>query len=143
MSNEPLSHHRAIEDLLVKYATALDNRQYELLSEVFVEEAVAVYVGVGECQGLHSIVELVSSVLVQCAVTQHLLGNFRIAINGNEATAQCYLQAIHTGQGAFANALYTVWGEYSDRLVLTDRGWRIQHRELRTLHAAGDIGLVL
>lgn len=143
MTNEQLTQHRAIEDLLVKYATALDSRQYDLLSEVFVDDAVAVYVGVAECDGLQNIVKLVSSVLVQCAVTQHLLGNFRIAINGNEATAQCYLQAIHTGQGDYANALHTVWGEYSDKLVLTDRGWRIQHRELRTLHAAGDIGLVL
>jgi 3-phenylpropionate/cinnamic acid dioxygenase small subunit len=133
----------AIHDVLVAYATALDSKQYDQLSDVFLEDATAHYVGVGDCHGLSQIVTLVSSVLDQCAGTQHLLGNFRIQVNGSEATAQCYLQAIHVGKGDFAESMMTVWGEYSDKLVLTANGWRIAHRELRSIHGQGDIGLVV
>lgn len=135
------SHYRDIEQVLINYAVALDRRQYALLSEVFTGDAVALYVGLRECHGLTSIVEMISSVLCQCTATQHMLSNFRIDIHGGEASAECYLQAIHTGRGEFSDAIYTYWGEYKDKLVLTDAGWRICHRELRPIHAMGNIGL--
>jgi ketosteroid isomerase-like protein len=133
----------AIEAVLVRYATALDSRDYAQLDQVFLPDATARYVGVEFCRGRDQIVSFVSTVLQQCSVTQHLLGNFRIEIAGDTATAKCYLQAIHTGKGEFSEALHTVWGEYSDQLQRTESGWLIRHRELKTLHATGDIGIVL
>jgi len=132
---------REIEAVLLRYASALDTKEYERLKEVFIPEATASYPGVGECKNLDSIIDLVSGVLDRCGPTQHLLGNFRIDIQGREATASCYLQAIHVGLGEYADQLLTVWGEYRDRLVKTEAGWRIKHRELPVIHAQGDIGL--
>ena len=132
---------RDIETVLLRYASALDNKQYDRLREVFIPEATANYVGLAECKGLDSIIELVSGVLDRCGPTQHLLGNVQADVHGNEATATCYLQAIHVGLGEYADQLHTVWGEYRDRLVKTEAGWRISHRELAVIHAQGDIGL--
>jgi len=133
--------HREIEAVLNRYASALDDKQYARLSEVFTPEATAHYVGLAECNGLQSIIELISGVLDRCGPTQHLLGNVRIELNGDKATARCYLQAIHVGLGDYADQLHTVWGEYRDRLVKTADGWRIAYRELAVIHAQGDIGL--
>jgi len=133
--------HQEIEAVLNRYAAALDQKQYGRLTEVFTPEAVAHYVGLTECRGVDSIIGLVSGVLDQCGNTQHLLGNVQIDVQGDEATASCYLQAIHVGLGDYSDQLFIVWGEYRDRLVRTGAGWRISHRELTTLHAQGDIGL--
>ena len=133
--------HREIEAVLCRYAAALDQKQYDRLNEVFVPEAVANYVGLTECNGIDSIIGLVSGVLDQCGNTQHLLGNIQIDVRGDEAAASCYLQAIHVGLGEYSDQLFIVWGEYKDRLVRTSDGWRISYRELTTIHAQGDIGL--
>ena len=109
--------------------------------EVFTAGAIANYVGLAECKGLDSIRQLISGVLDRCGTTQHLLGNVQIDLKGAEATSSCYLQAIHLGLGDYAQQVYTVWGEYRDRLVKTADGWRISYRELEVLHAQGDIGL--
>ena len=130
-----------IEAVLCRYARLLDTKQYARLNEVFVPEATANYVGLTECEGLESIVNLIAGVLDQCGATQHLLGNVQVEVRGDQASARCYLQAIHVGLGDFSDQVFTVWGEYRDRLLKTPAGWRINHRELTTLHAQGDIGL--
>jgi len=133
--------YREIEAVLNRYASSLDKKKYARLSEVFTPEATANYIGLAECKGLDSIIKLVSGVLDQCGHTQHLLGNIQIDVQGERATASCYLQAIHVGLGDYANQLYTVWGEYRDQLVKTAAGWRISYRELAVIHAQGNIGL--
>lgn len=136
-----IEQKESIKDILILYATALDSKQYEQLKDVFVPDATAIYSSVGECSGLESIQALVSGVLNQCSVTQHILTNFQINVSGNQAQAKCYLQAIHLGKGVYSNELLTIWGEYSDELILTNAGWRITHRQLNGLHSQGDIGL--
>jgi len=132
---------RNIEAVVFRYATLLDTKRYSQLTEVFTPEATANYIGMAECKGVEAIIGLVSGVLDRCGNTQHLLGNVQIDVQGDQATASCYLQAIHVGVGDYSDRLLTVWGEYRDRLVRTAAGWRIAYRELTTLHAQGDIGL--
>mgnify|MGYP003700406985 CR=1 FL=1 len=130
-----------IEKVLNRYATALDSRNWSELAEVFAPDATANYQGIGLCNGLGEIVELVKSVLGQCGPTQHLLGNVDVQVNGSEAQARCYLQAIHVGIGDYEGQILTVWGEYRDELRRTPAGWRIVYRELAGIHTEGDIGL--
>lgn len=130
-----------IEAVLIRYAQSLDTKKYARLTEVFTPDATAHYVGMAECNGVESIISLVSGVLDRCGNTQHLLGNVRIDVQGDKATASCYLQAIHAGLGDYSDRLLIIWGEYRDQMVRTPAGWRIGYRELTTLHAQGDIGL--
>jgi len=129
-----------IEDLLNRYATALDARDWAALDEVFAPDATAHFQGVGICEDRDAIVDVIRSVLGQCGPTQHLLTNMRIEINGQEAQAKTYLQAIHAGLGKYTGEKMTVWGEYRDTLKRTPQGWRIVRRELAGIHAEGDIG---
>lgn len=138
---ETLLDHARITDVLNRYASALDQRHWSALDQVFTADAIAHYEGLGEFHGLAAITELVSSVLLRCAASQHLLGNISISVEGDSARAHCYLQGIHTGLGSYEGACYTVWGEYRDQLVRGPQGWRIVHRTLSGIHAQGDIGL--
>lgn len=142
-TNEPqnFADHLEIQSVINLYASALDKQQWSALEGVFTEDAVADFVGIGACEGRQAITDLVTSVLTQCAATQHLLGNISIQVSGDRATATCYLSAMHAGLGDYASDIFTVWGEYADQLIRTSEGWRIVHRTLTTMHATGDIGL--
>ena len=142
-TNEPqnFADHLEIQSVINLYASALDKQQWSALEGVFTEDAVADFVGIGACEGRQAIIDLVTSVLTQCAATQHLLGNISIQVSGDRATATCYLSAMHAGLGDHASDIFTVWGEYADQLIRTSEGWRIAHRTLTTMHATGDIGL--
>lgn len=137
---QTLLDEAAIERVLVRYATALDERDFDVLDTVFLPEATAHYQTIGHFHDRASILTLLRGALGRCGKTQHLLGNYRIAIDGDHATAACYLQAVHAGLGAYAAQTMTLWGEYRDRLVRRPEGWRIAHRELIIFQVAGDIG---
>lgn len=141
LTMETLLEEAKIERIINLYASALDNRDWQALEQVFTPDAVCNYGEVGVFEGRDAIQGLVQHVLGQCGPTQHLLGNVSIRVNGSEAEAHCYLQAIHPGLGDYEGQLLTVWGEYRDKLKRTADGWRITHRELASIHSEGDIGL--
>lgn len=132
-----------ITRVLNLYAASLDAHDWPALDQVFAEGAVADFQGIGRFDGRAAIVELIRSVLSQAGATQHLLGNFRISVNGDRAHAKSYLQAIQAGKDSFAGSKMTVWGEYRDTLERTASGWRIVYRELAGIHAEGDIGIAI
>ena len=91
------SDHLEIQSVLNLYASAIDKRHWSQLEQVFTPDAVANFIGIGQFEGRQAITDLISSVLCQCAATQHLLGNYEIQVNGDEAHTTCYLSAMHAG----------------------------------------------
>ncbi|MCL2346523.1 MAG: nuclear transport factor 2 family protein [Desulfobulbus sp.] len=138
---ETLLEERKIERVLIAYGTALDQRDWAALDDVLAPDATAHYKSLGHFASRAEMVSMFKEFLARCGTTQHMFSNMRIHVEGKKATAACYLQAIHVGLGKYQEQIWTVWGEYRDRLELRPEGWRIVHRELAVLHAAGDIGL--
>jgi ketosteroid isomerase-like protein len=141
-SSDAASDYDQIRAVMVLYAKSLDRRDYAGLKNVFTADAVGNYGAVGTHKGAAAISSFIESVLSQCGATQHLLGSMDIQVTGDHATASTYLQAIHIGKKpGFEGKRLTVWGEYRDKLVRTPVGWRIEYRELLTIHSEGDIGI--
>jgi 3-phenylpropionate/cinnamic acid dioxygenase small subunit len=136
---DKLLDERRIEQVLIRYALALDEKDWAGLDDVFVADTTAHYEGIGDFDSRDGIRDMVRGAIEGFRLTQHLLGNFRIAVDGDKAAAKCYLQAIHLRPESAA-AMLTVWGEYSDRLERRPEGWRIVHRDLAIFHVAGDLG---
>lgn len=130
-----------IRDVVNRYAYALDRKDWDDLHHVFAADASVEFKGIGRFQGIAEIIKIVESALDFALATQHLIGNVSIKIDGNTASSECYLQALHVGKGDFAGKTMTVWGKYTDRLERRPEGWRIVHRELTGIHAEGDIGM--
>lgn len=140
---QALTTQQEIESVLLRYATALDERNWPDLANVFTPDAVADYQKIGRFEGLESVTGIVSDFLGKCGPTQHMITNVRIDVDDDHAKSRCYLQAIHAGKGSHATQTMTVWGEYSDRLQRRPEGWRIEYRTLVIKHVVGDIGVAL
>jgi len=117
----------AIVDLLSRYATALDHRDWALLDQFFTADAEGRYGG-RSLVGCEAVQRMIRGMLDGCGPTQHLLGNFRIELAGDEARSVCSIRAFHAGIGAAAGQTYEVFGEYRDALVRMPEGWRVARR---------------
>src|SRR3954465_1984668 len=89
---------RAIAAVLRTYARACDQRRWDLFEEVFTPDAVTEAGGV-RLEGRQARIDSIRSNLGGCGPTQHLLGNQRIDVDGDEATSSVYVRALHVGAG--------------------------------------------
>lgn len=127
----------AVEAVLIDYALACDRRDWPMLDDVFLTDVTADFAGEYRTTGREQLVSMIRSMLGGCGPTQHMLGNFRIEVSGDTASAACYIRAVHAGSGPRSDLTYEIWGEYRDRLVRTDKGWRIADRELEVFRETG------
>ena len=131
-----------IGELLARYSTALDSRQWDLLGEVFLADAACDYGSLGSPQGLAEITGLIRGTIGDLDATQHLVGNVVVTVDGDAATADCYLISQHIRRDTPGGDHYLLGGRYSDRLVRTPAGWRIAHRTLHRMWASGNRDVV-
>ena len=127
-----------IFDLAVRYCTAIDTRDWELLGRCFDLDAVVVYPGFEPLVGVPALTEFLAGILGPLDVTQHIATNFAIEIDGDRAKLTSYLHAQHVRAAAAGGALYIVAGTYRDELDRGPAGWRITRRELTTTWTDGN-----
>jgi ketosteroid isomerase-like protein len=138
-----LEDRLAITDVLYQYGTALDGRDWDVLRDCFTDDAVCDYLEFGGVnEGKDVIVALCSGVLSGLDASQHLVGNPRVVLDGDRATASCYFQAQHMLTSPGGGNTYLVGGRYDDRLRRTDDGWKIEHRTLHCTWQDGNAGVV-
>jgi ketosteroid isomerase-like protein len=139
---QALLDERDIVAVCVRYATALDTKDWALLRTCFTPDAVTDYGEHGGCNGYEEIETLVRAAIGRMARTQHLLGNFAVTVDGDEARAECYLQAQHVRPEVEGGPNFIIAGRYLDKLVRTTEGWRIAHRTLETWWTEGNAAVV-
>ena len=114
--------------VLDRYAEALDQRRWELLDRVFAPDLEFDF-GEWVTRSRADAVAAIRSYLDGCGPTQHLLGNYRIEIDGDRATSAVYVRAFHLGVGGAEGQVYEMGGEYRDELRRTPEGWRSVKRK--------------
>jgi len=121
---------RAVEQVAVAYAYAIDQRDWEALKEVFLPDATADLATPDTLVGVEEITERIRRALEPLDASQHLVGSHQVRITGDTATHRCYVQAQHVRRAADPTPNFIVAGRYEDELVRTPDGWRIAHRRL-------------
>lgn len=131
---------REIIDLAVKYAIAVDERDWTSFRECFTADASGDYsVHVPTYEAL----EENARRLMPVTVTHHAVTNFRLSVDGDRATLRCHLVAFHYREGALGGDTFTIRGAYHDRLVRTpEGGWRISYRRLDRWHLEGNPAVI-
>src|SRR3954447_14741039 len=114
-----------IVDVVNRYTTALDSRDWDMLANTFTPDGSADFeglAGVGTLETPQAVVDLCSGALQNLTATQHLQGNYVVELNGDTATAVCNLQANHFADGRPGGTNFVVWATDRDELVGTAQG---------------------
>jgi 3-phenylpropionate/cinnamic acid dioxygenase small subunit len=122
------SDNDLITDVLVRYATGIDTKDWTLFRTCFTDDVQADYgEGVGSWTDVDAITEYMTAMHADMVDTKHRLTNFVIDVDGDSATASTYVHAVLVVTHD-PLTWYEPVGRYEDRLVRTPEGWRISHR---------------
>jgi ketosteroid isomerase-like protein len=126
-----LQDRAAIHDLVMRYARAVDRRDFPGVAACFTPDAE--YDGQLSRAGVADALARLETALARWDVTQHLMANQLIELQGDRASCETYALAAHVrGAGATRQEL-TVAVVYEDQLVRIGAGWLICKRVARTL----------
>ena len=123
-----------MDDLLTRYASAIDRRDWALLDTVFTADAHLDYRTAGGLEGDYPEVrKWLADVLPIFDVTQHLVVNREFEGGDDGARARSCFLNVNRLKVEGEPWQFTVGGQYHDRLVRTADGWRIADRIEYTL----------
>lgn len=115
-----------ISDVLTRYATGIDRRDWPLFRTAFTEDCVLDYGEIGTWQGVAAVTEFMDQSHAMAGHTMHRLTNMAITVTGDTATARTYVDGLilAADNASGVNAI----GFYDDELSRTVDGWRIARR---------------
>lgn len=125
-----LTDEQEIRDLARHYCTAVDRRDWRLLSDLFVPDATVAVPQAPLMNGNDEIVSRYRRGLSKYDGTHHMVTNHQISIEGDSARHSCLVHAKHLRAEGSTSIDFTIGGRYEDRLVRTPQGWQFTHREL-------------
>ena len=123
-----LTDRAEISDVLHRYATGLDMREWALYRSIFTDEVDIDFSSIGMPAGRVRADDWAESARVLFAgfdATQHLSANHVHNIRGDEATCTSYMRAEHFVINAEGENYYTMGGYYTNRLERTAEGWKL------------------
>ena len=132
MSDDERAATQDIAEVLVRYATGIDRRDWELFRTCFTPDVLAEYEGLDPWNSVDEITESMTSSHADMGHTMHQLANLAISVDGDTATARSYVDAVL--MAADGSAGLNPRGFYDDELVRTSDGWRIAHRRFTMVH---------
>lgn len=132
LSLAEISDRLEIQQLMVDYSTAIDQRRFDDLDEVFTEDAYIDYTAFGGIEGRYpEVKKWLSEVLPNFPVYAHMLGNFSVDVDGDTASSRviCFNPMVFPDEAGKAGEqvmFCALW--YDDEFVRTPRGWRMTRR---------------
>lgn len=131
-----------IGDLLNRYASAIDGRDWPSLRTVFADEIEADFTSLGNGDPFRGPaeewVEWVRRTVEGFDATQHIITNAESRIDGDEATCRANLQAMHVLLTGLGDPHYLIGGYYHHDLVRTAEGWRSRRYRLTITWTRGN-----
>jgi hypothetical protein len=139
MDASDLADVHAIEQVLYRYAIAIDTGDLAALDEVFTPDARLDMSVAGTLTPAEYRARC-EEVLAGLDATHHLIASPVVALgpDGGTATAHTYYQAQHARNGCPGGALLLIGGWIDDELVRTAGGWRVARRRGRAVWFDGN-----
>ena len=141
LTQQEISDHIEIPQLLQRYFRALDGKDYELLDTVFLPDALLTYdLGQGVPVPYLEMVKAFREFNERFSFTQHIMGQPSIQLDGNTARSTVNLRALHVQVKLDEqHVTWVVYGFYRDVHVRTTEGWRIKERYFKGIHFQGEL----
>lgn len=129
MTLQQIADRIEIDDLLTRYATALDAKDWDLWASCFLADAAIDYSAAGGIKGtVAEVRQWLSEVMASFPMTQHLVTNRVVEVEGDTATCRSALFNPMGMSDAGGLLVFFDGGYYRDRLVRGADGWRIAER---------------
>jgi 3-phenylpropionate/cinnamic acid dioxygenase small subunit len=118
-----------IADVLVRYASGIDTKDWPLFRSCFTDDVHADYGDIGDWHGVDAITEWMAATHRDMPATNHMITNVAIEVSGagDTARASSYVHAVLVVTPDRTHSVDAV-GRYDDELVHTPDGWRIERR---------------
>jgi SnoaL-like domain len=130
LSVQEISDRLEIQDLLVRYCYAIDDRDWDAFRAVFTADAVIDNTETGGPRtGVDETVRYLQKALAKTRMSQHAISTTRLELRGDEASARTHCSCpmvVDVGDGKTQVFFQGLW--YRDRLVRTRAGWRLAER---------------
>jgi 3-phenylpropionate/cinnamic acid dioxygenase small subunit len=129
-----------IQQLLYRYARAIDAKDWKSLEAVFTPDARIHYaIERGAELGFGELGPWLARAMQIFKQTQHVITNPLVEVTGDVARCTAYLVGTHVQVRLDGRETLTTEGSrYSDELVRTPQGWRIRARRLDRLWLNGE-----
>lgn len=138
MTTEPArAAKQDIAEVLVRYATGIDRRQWDVFHSCFAADCHIDYGSIGVWESPEAITEYMIGAHAQLGHTMHRISNMAIDVDGDTAVAHSYVDAVLMTPSGESGLHPT--GFYHDHLARTEHGWRIARRTFTMVHL-GAIG---
>ena len=129
LSLQEISDRLELQDLVVRYSTSVDRKDWALYESLFTPDAVIDYTAVGGVRGgPHEVAQWLAKTMPTFPAYQHLVSNVELSIDGDAATGRAMLfnpMGCRTRDGVQV-ALIGLW--YNDKFQRTEDGWRFTER---------------
>lgn len=131
MSDDQRADRQDITDVLVRYATGIDRRDWPLFRTVFTDDCELDYGEIGVWHGVDAVADFMEQSHAMAGHTLHRLTNHAISVDGDQAEARTYVDAyiMSADNTSGVNAV----GFYDDQLVRTTDGWRVARRRFTSV----------
>jgi 3-phenylpropionate/cinnamic acid dioxygenase small subunit len=123
-----------IADVLLRYATGIDRRDWPLFRTVFTDECQLDYGEVGTWNGVNAVTEFMQQAHAMAGHTMHRLTNQLIEVDGDKAQSRTYVDALI--MAGDSNSGVNAARFYDDDLVRTSDGWRVARRQFIQVRVA-------
>ena len=130
MLAETLADRAAIQDVMLKYAAGVDERDLELYRSCFADDVEILNFGSQAYHGLDTWAEYVWAALEKYNATQHMLGPSLITIDGDSAEVRTDVQALHYLKDGDAET-FTLWATYNTLMQRIQGHWKIKRHSLQ------------
>jgi uncharacterized protein (TIGR02246 family) len=123
-----LENRFAINDLFVRYTTALDRGDVETIVDCFTPDGSLDSPAIGSHSGhaaIRAFAERFARFHERGAQLRHVISNLAVEIDGDHAQATCYLLNVLTRNG---KSELLAPGRYECELVKSEGKWRFQKR---------------
>ena len=128
-----LIDRQALLDLVARYCVAVDRHEYEILRELYHEDA---YDDHGDFNrgSVDTLIEALRAAAPYTPVLQHHVTTTDFAIDGCRAEGEIYVLAFHTvsGPGNGAGTDMLIGGRYLDKYERRDGRWKFLRRSIVT-----------
>ena len=137
---ERIADRMAVTDVVLRYFELVDSKDWDRMHEVLTEDTTARWTPTVLMEGRERLVAALRHMVgTDEVLTHHHVAAMAPVLDGDTATVDVRVRAMHYGVGPRAGKFYESLAIQPTHLVRTAEGWRLRHHEWRIVAKLGSM----